>query len=536
MRMRAWSLLALVLLAPLTRAEEKTKAPTFSVRLQGIDTLVSDLQFLTEQAGRGEELKQVEGLLKAAIGDKGLEGLDTKKPMALHAYLDASLVDSQVILMLPIADSKAFVDTLDRLGVKPTKDKNDLYEVQLQGSPFPAYFRFANGYMYGTLKEKKNLDVKALPKPADVFPAADKDLLTLSMNLEEFPEDLRKLILGQLELQLTNLKEKQPGETKAQHVFRAAAMDEVVGFLKSLMTDSAKANFRFGVDRKANEMALSLSLSGKEGSELAKSLAGLGKTESSVAGIVGDDSAIASRVTFELPNKLKKDLAPVIDEAMDKILEKNSQQGVKELLEPILKAAAPTLKQARLDFAFDYRGPTEKKLYTAVGALGIKDGAALEKALINAHEKVPAEAKDKISLGVAKVGGTSIHRLNVEKDLDEEARKQFGESPVWFAIRDDAVFVALGDGGLAALKDALSVKRKNSPVMHLEMGLSRVAALMTRDNPGAEEAAKEAFKKPGTDKITVSLTGGEELKLKMSMKGPVLRFFVLLEEAKKKSN
>ncbi len=533
MRLRMLPLLALFVFVPALAADDKPKKPTLTLRLPAVDDLAADLRYLAEQLGRGEEAIQFEKLLKSMTGDKGLEGLDPKKPMGLYVYIGALGIDSEVVLMLPIADQQTFLDRLAALGIKPTEDKG-LYEFQPKGSPFPAFFRFANGYVYGTLREKEALSDKKLLKPAAVIPPGEKDTFSLSLDLTGFPKELRGTLIGQVELRLADLKEKLPNETKAQTDFRGTALDEAVGLLKTLLTDSGMLTLRFNVDRQAGDVSVSVGLSGQEGSPLAKSLAELGKTKSAVAGLMTDDSAFGNRLTYQLTEGLRKKLAPVVDEALEKLLASTKNEGEKELIKPLLDALAPSLKEGKLDLALDIRGPSEKKLYTAVAGTGVKKGADIEKALKGFAEKLPAELKEKVSFDVAKAAGANIHRLNVEKDLDPESKKFGGENPVYFAIRDDAVFFSLGEDGLAALKDVLGVKAKVGSVMRMEVSMLRMAPLMAFQQKHAPKAVEEAFaKNKGGDKMFITLEGGKELRLRLGIKGAFLRLISLLDKAEK---
>ena len=104
---RCLALFAFLLVYPSALpAQEKAKAPTLVLHLQSLDDVVADLRFLAEQVGRGEEAVQAEKLLKSLAGDKGLEGLDTKKPMGLYAFLASDVTASQLVLLLPVADEQ----------------------------------------------------------------------------------------------------------------------------------------------------------------------------------------------------------------------------------------------------------------------------------------------------------------------------------------------------------------------------------------------------------------------------------------------
>ena len=57
---------------------------------------------------------------------------------------------------------------------------------------------------------------------------------------------------------------------------------------------------------------------------------------------------------------------------------------------------------------------------------------------------------------VLDVTGLSQDQVNAQKNFDEKAKQALGENPVYLAFRDDAAFIALGDNGVGALKDALA--------------------------------------------------------------------------------
>src|SRR5262249_15223631 len=142
MHLRMYSLLAVVLVAvPLRAAEEK--APTLIVRLNSIDELMSDFRFVLEAAGKGNEAQQIEGVIKLLTGSQGIE---TTKPIGLYARLAQNVVESDVVVLLPVANAKTFLALLERLNIKAEKQKGDIYKVDLPNAPFAGYFRFANGY------------------------------------------------------------------------------------------------------------------------------------------------------------------------------------------------------------------------------------------------------------------------------------------------------------------------------------------------------------------------------------------------------
>src|SRR5262249_13196391 len=159
----------------------------------------------------------------------------------------------------------------------------------------------------------------------------------------------------------------------------------------------------------------------------------------------------SARLTLSLPDALRKAMGPTIDEAVKTRLAQTKDAAARELAERYAKALVPTIKEGTLDVAIDLRGPSDDKLYTAVLAGRLKNTADLDQALRASVEKLPEKEREKIKLDAESVGNVKIHRLDVSKQFDAKAKEQFGENPIYVAVRDDALFLALGENGLKAL-------------------------------------------------------------------------------------
>src|SRR5262249_21969831 len=150
--------------------------------------LIADFRYLAALVGREEEAKQFESMLKERTGPKGLEGLDTKKPLGFYGVVDKELTKSQAILLLPIADEKAFLATLEKVNLKPEKSADGLYTVTPENVPIPVIFRFANGYLYGTAKATEqavaNLDKARLPRPEDALAEGAGSVAAITAHLD----------------------------------------------------------------------------------------------------------------------------------------------------------------------------------------------------------------------------------------------------------------------------------------------------------------------------------------------------------------
>src|SRR5262249_52859938 len=161
--------------------------------------------------------------LKARTGPKGLEGVDTKKPIGLYVIADKTLTHTQVMLLLPIADKKAFLTFLEGLDLKPEENKDRTYKQTVEAIPnAPILKRFAHGYLYAMPQFAEKQTIPAadkLPRPATAL--AGDGTLSLAVNVEAIPAQVRKVAVSSLALQLGNLKDEKPeGETEKQTALR----------------------------------------------------------------------------------------------------------------------------------------------------------------------------------------------------------------------------------------------------------------------------------------------------------------------------
>jgi hypothetical protein len=192
------------------------------------------------------------------------------------------------------------------------------------------------------------------------------------------------------------------------------------------------------------------------------------------------------------------------------------------------------LKAATLDGGLALVGDTPGK-YAAVFGFRVKDGGDIDKAVRGVVRDLPAEQRDKDKFDFARAGSVDIHRAEPDKP-DAGARALFGDSPhVWFAFREDALLLAFGgDPAEDALKNAVRQEPRAARVFHLEMALARLAPLIAEQQKGAVEAARKAFDKKGSDRVSFTVEGGKALRLRARMKAEVIKFGALLDEARKK--
>jgi hypothetical protein len=526
------ALLGLVLALPaVARAADKQAdklgKPAVILRFASLDQLRSDFLYLGKLVD-AERAKQLDKMIESRIGDKGLEGIDLKKPLGAYGWVGTQGFDSSLVLLVPITEQKTFLGLLENFDIKPEKGEDGVYTANVEKVPAAVYFRFANGYVYVTARDKEVLDNDKLLAPAAVLPAGRIGTLSVSVNLDRIPADLKDLALGSLDLQLANAKEKDmPKETEAAKKFRTALIDEIGKAIKSLFRDGGETGLHLNLDRKAGDVTLTASVEGKDGSKLATAFKGLGQAKSLTAGLLHKDAAMNGELNVRLPEKLRELLGPVLKDVEEQALAKTEDKGQREVVASLIDAVMPTLKAAELDTAFNLQGPASDGLYTLIGGVKVKDGAQMEKTF----RKTAAQDPKVVKLDVEKVDGVGIHRVTPKK-VDAGARRAFGDNPLYLAFRDDVLLLAAGEKGLNALKETLAIAPTTGKVMELQVAVARLAPL-AEDKATPEIARKVFGDDKDSDRLRLTLEGGKTLTLRLSMKAKLIEYANQVGQAKK---
>ncbi len=515
-------------------ADPTSFKPTLVVQIQSIDVLFADVKHLASLAGREEEAKQFDGLIKSKIGPKGLDGIDTTRPVGLFGTIDANLTDSSIVLLVPIADEKAVLGLLENLNFKATKEDDGVYSVVPEGLPFGIYFRFANKYAYVTVRDKTAIEKKNLLDPAKVFSVKGADTILVSANIDQIPDVIKQIGIGQAELRLADLEEQKPaGETQTQQAFRVKAVKEVSRQVTSVIKDGGEVTLRLGVDRKANGLFGELTFTAKAGSELAANITSFAENKSLFAGLLSPSSAVKFVAHGGLPESLREGLGAVVDEFIRDGLAKEQDRQKRAHAEKLAKAIAPSLKAGTIDAAANLKGPGAGSHYTLVAGIELKDGDTVERTLRELLKELPQAEQAKIKLDADSSAGVKIHRIDAMKDYSEDARRVFGDNPFYVAFRKDALFVAGGEGSLDALKGALAAKPGAAPMLVIDVSVARLAAL-AKDQKAAPIAQKVfSGADKDQDRIRLSLEGGNTLKARFHMNAAVIRFISLMDKESK---
>jgi hypothetical protein len=520
------ALLGLLLILPaVAPAAAQSGRPAAVLILAPYDQLRSDFLYLAKLAGQDKYAALIEQT-DEQTGNGGQRGIDRKKPMGGYGWVGPQGDDSIFVLLIPVTDQAAFIDLLGIFDIRFTKGDDGVYSANLEKSPDPVYLRFANGYAYITRRDKRVLADDRLLAPGDVVAGpgcgdttgqlcwnGSEALLTL--NVDRIPDAFKDRLVAQVEQgQEAALFGNAPErETEMQRKYRLMFLDAFAKKLKTDFSEGGEISERLDFDRAAGEIALTMRSTAKPGTAMAARVQELAQVRSITAGLIKKD-AVASGTAYVSGPEFHGLFGSKLDDLRAEALVKAKDDSERSALNTAFDAFAPTLKSAEFDGTFNLQGPDGNGFCTLVGGVSLKDGAKVEQAFRRWVPKEPAVTE--VRFDVDRVGPVGIHRLFVAKMDNDGHRHIFGDNTVHVAFRDDAVFFAMGSGGLSAIKDALAVAPSTGKVMDLQIIASRLAPLTAE--PMFLEVARKVFadKKDGNDRFRLTLEGGDASTLRLT--------------------
>jgi hypothetical protein len=525
------AVLVAVWAAPVQAADDKSE-PALVVQVRSLNALMETGKYLAGLAGQEEKAKQAEGIIKARIGQKGLEGIDAKMPFGLYAH--ELSIGRPPVAMIPVADQKAVLALLKAINFEP-EEKDGLYTISRDELPVEIYFRFANDYAYVTAINAGDVDKDKLLDPAILKMASPQTLAAATLNIDRLPRTLKNLAIGQMESGLRKAQRHRPRhESEAEAHLRSEALKQLAAKIASVIREGAKATLQVEVDPKSHDLAVQMSLTGKSGSSLAENIASLGERKSLFGGLSSTEAAATGLVHFNLSESMRASLGQLIDHAAKKLETEERDEAKRELGGKLLKAIAPSVKAGQLDWFGTLRGPNKSKHYTGVFAIKVKEGKQIEKTVREIIDRVaPAREKAKIEYDADKVGEVAIHRVILKGKIDRKGKRVFGETDLYVAFRDDAFIASLGEEALEVIKEVISAQPKYAPVAQVQVSLARLLpliALAPRGDKIAPAAAKVLEDAKDGGKIRFTVEGGKALKARFSVTALAIKFFAIARQ------
>jgi hypothetical protein len=510
--------------------------PAVEVRIQSIDALLTNAEYLGGLLRQGEQVKQFVGLAKAFTNAKtGLEGIDPAKDFGLYATVTPNVEDSPVVLMIPIKDNDAFLNLFtNRLQITPKKQDDGVYTLEVPMLPRPVNFRFAHGYAYATIGDAKNVAAAGLLAPDTFFATKSTAVLSATVHVERVPEEIRKVFFGQIELKIAEEKgKKNPNEQPAERMAKELILDGVVMGVKAAMFDAKSTTLALSVDPMSDDLGIEWTMVPRAGTPLAIALSGNAARKSTAAARLKADG-LASFTALKLA--LPDDFIPAANKLAD-LLTADAVAGAKPEEKDIAKAAVTAglaiVRKGELDFGFATSKPRADGTVGMTAALKVAKGKDLEAVIKQVAAKAPAN-EVAFRFGIAEIGNLSLHSLQAKGDGAAHMKAVVGSDTVWFAIGDDLILVGTDE---AVVKAAAAATPGPTPAVASDTAVAPIVNLLQKaePNPAMAKALKETFgdaPAAGADKLMLSVETGDKLTVKFGIKGAVFTFFRLVGEAK----
>jgi hypothetical protein len=516
---RTFSLVALLVL-PLTvtlaRSPQAAQAPPMIiVRVASLDSLFQQWKALGAIVG-SDSAEKLEAMVKDKLGPKGLEAISANRPLAFYGRLSDDISLGSGVIMLPIASEKQFKDMLEAIGWEVAPAKDGIHAVKQSAYPLDIQYRTANGYAYVGIAGPENLKPTALLKPEVVFTDKSSAPLSLTVRIDQVPPAIKDMLLEGIKSAIPGPAEEKNSE-KGLNAFLNKGLANLVD---SVLKDGDEFTAGIGVDPKTKELAVDATLKAKAGSKLAGLIAKVGERKSLFAGIAHKDAAANFLVNIEAPEEWKAGLGSMVQDALNALQHQFKDAGRLNQAKMLLDALKPSLTSGNIDMAISLRGPHASKHYTLVAGFKLKDGNQLAGVILALTKELPEKDRASIDLNADKAGDVSIHRLRLT--LDENAESIVGKNPIYIAIRDDALFAAMGEDGLKALKEAIASPPAAAAVQ-FDASMARLALLSGKNT----DAAKKALESGDNTRMRFALEGGPVLRMRLSFPLAALPFFGL---------
>ena len=350
LRRSPW-LLALAMLVPYPAFADETKpAPAIEVRVASVNELLVAAKFLGESLNQGEAAKQGVEFLKSQIDDaKGLDGIDPKRPWGLTATVTPNVIDSPVVLMIPLADRDSFLGLMKgKLNLDPKKLAGDVYEVKVPNVPVPVFFRCTKDTVLVTAMNAKSLDAE----PSAAFLSTkETSQFVARLHYDRLPADVKKVVFAQWELQANDgMRRARPGETPTETKLRQWLLEQTLPGLQSLFNDGATLSVNLDVDtpRAKGELRLDARLTARPGTGLAKTLLALEGRPGVALPLPEARRLFTLDANLGLPDEAKKSFAPLVDALLADAV-KNAPKDQQIPLQLVSDALKPTLHAGELD-------------------------------------------------------------------------------------------------------------------------------------------------------------------------------------------
>ncbi|MFM7843649.1 MAG: hypothetical protein ACKOU6_07815 [Planctomycetota bacterium] len=511
-QLRNWSARLLPLLSVAVLAvgslpqaiQAQEEKPVVVIAINKLSEITSDIGMMTELAGQGDAGK-------VAIGMAGIytNGIDKTKPAG--GYVAMTDAGPKIVGFIPVTNLKAMLGTFrDRIGT-PKEIGDGVLEVGADRAQ-PMYVKEHQGYAF--IAQDRDHLAKLPDDPTKALVGLDKKYdIAVRLNMENIPAEFRDLIVSNMRMGFDQAMRQNNGlgddEQKAAEAIGKEAMKGIIDFIEQ----SEQMTIGFAIDAQAKNIALEFSATARDGTDLAKEMAGQDLGKSLFGGLVAGDPAARMHFRSVLAKSAIEQYLKLIAQGREQALkeidndtrlpDQQTRDAVKASVEDFLDVAKQTVEKGKLEAA----GAVHVSDHVEFLLGGhVADGLKIEKGVKRIVELVRnLPGVPTIKLDVASHNGVNIHTVDVPV-FDPQAAKVIGEqAQLVLGFGKDAAYLGLGSDGVKVLKSGLDAKStgddKIPAYAKLMVGPFAALAAKVESNPQTKILADAAKKSDGNDHV-----------------------------------
>lgn len=510
--------------------------PSMQIRLRSLTELLNKAEYVANLFDQGETIRGIKALLfLSRLQGKGVEGIHPDRPLGAYAFFKPDVIDSSVVLLIPIANQEAFLKLLkERLNLKVDKEKEQMYKLAVpEDLPLPAigidhlYVRLEQDYAY-VARYETDLDPKRLIPAKTFFGGDDKATISVALRLDHLSNDLKKFVLGEFEMNIEEGMRNDPPPDEVGKLLAPWFKNQLMNALQVSVLDASELRLQLDIDEKKGELIGELSVTPVADSLLAQNLRTFAKRQSLPAGIVqiATPSAVSAGIHWGLTPLARREFAQVAEQIAAEVVKKAAPEE-RDLVEGLFKAILPTLQAGEGDLMAALLPADRQGRHKLLAAATVQQGPAIEKYFKSIAPILSTVELADFSFDREIINGFRIHKV-VINGLPERAEQVFGTSTLWLAVTERCVVVSIEENG-ELLRTALKQGRPVSvPLLGLHASAAELLPVLAPHLRPDEIKAlqKEAFgdnPPPRRDQLSLQVTAGEKLTIRIQAHGPAIR-------------
>lgn len=459
-RMLVAAAMVAVLLVPTAPLWAQNAGPIAVLAVEPFDELMKDMSYLTEAAGQGEAVGDMEQALKETT-----QGMDTKRPMGVVVTADGD--ELAAVAFLPITDLAKMLEAGEATDLFESEDLgNGMHKLS---RPFmePMMLKAAGGWAFLAQKPEQLDNLPADP-PALLKGLEQKYAAALRIHIQNVPPALREQAEALIREGMSMGMQPLPSETDEAYAARKKMATDQIEQMMTLVDETDQVTIGWDVDAAGKQTFIDIELKALPGTSLATQIAQQADATSQHSGFVHKDAAMFAHFAQTLVDadieRMRSWMQATRDNAMKEIagegLDDTQAQAAKKVMGSMFDAMDATIKGGKLDGGAVVLLKGDSYFFAAGGQ--VADGKKIEESLRTLAELSKDEPDfPAIKWDAEKHAGVSFHTMSIPVP-DEATQDILGETiEVVLGTSDTSFYIAAGTDAATQLKSIIDTSAAN---------------------------------------------------------------------------